>query len=67
MIAATFITSAQKEIIVAFKSYHAIRLSHRELVDKAIQCNIFDAIHELLIAYARTHASEFLHRHESAS
>ena len=47
-----------KHIIVAFKTYHAIRLSHSEMVRAAINSENFRKVHELMIAYIRANAKD---------
>ena len=45
-------------IYVAFKAYHAMKMGHRELINKAINSNKFDRVHVLLLEYLRCYASE---------
>ena len=47
-----------KTICVAFKAYHALKMGHRELINKAINSNKFDRVHVLLLEYLRCFASE---------
>ena len=47
-----------KTLGIAFKCYHAIRLSHPELVNRAVRASQFDAIHEILLAHTRHFADE---------
>ena len=56
-----------KRICIAFKCYHAIRLSHPELVKRAIKSKVFDEIHLLLLEYVRQFADELSLRYDVAS
>ncbi len=47
-----------KRIVVAFKSYHAIRLGHPEAVLSAVQNGKFDHVHELLSQSVRYFCDE---------
>ena len=50
-------------VCVMFKCYHAIRLGHPELVNRAFKARQFDAIHSLLLDYTRHFADEISLRH----
>ena len=52
-----------KYIVVAFKSYHALRFGHREMVLKAIRTDKFDSVHAYLLEYLWCFASEQSLRH----
>ena len=47
-----------KRIVVAFRSYHAIRSNHRDEVVRAVQSQEFDRMHELLIEHVCTFGRE---------
>ena len=54
-----------KRLAVAFKSYHAIRLSHPEVVRRALRSKEFESLHKLLLEYIHHFADEFSLRHRA--
>ena len=45
-------------ICVAFKAYHALKIGHSEVVQRAVKSGKFDRVHELLLDYLRCYALE---------
>lgn len=47
-----------KHIIVAYKTYHALRRVHSETILTAINSKDYRVVHELMIAYIRANAKD---------
>ena len=55
-----------KILCVAFKTYHALKMGHSELIQKAVRSEQFDRVHEFLLDYLRCFTLESsLHLHAS--
>ena len=51
-------TGWARRTAVAFSVYHAVKLAHRDVVDRAVQTNDFESVHTLLMSLSTVFGKE---------